>query len=854
MLTGLSPGGRCVPGTDSARTRMRENWRIFDGLLARGSLQRWVMSSLLQDARYALRVLMHAPAFSAITILTMAVGIGANVTVFSFINALLFRPAPAVADPGSLAAIFTSDFSSGPYGNSSYPDFLALRADTTAFSAMAAEHDDSSGAVRVGDFVERVRVSAVTGGYFQLLGLRPAAGRLIGEADTHSGASPAAVISFNLWVRAFERSPAVLGSLLTLNGRRYTIVGVAPESFTGLDIARAISVWRPVDPPMATPDAREDRSMAIVARLAPDTTLAAAQAQVSAVAARLAQAYPRTNKGILGAPDQPRPMVVLPHTRLGPEFRGMVSTFGGILMAAVGLVLLIACANIASLLLSRATARDREMSIRLALGAGRHRVIRQLLTESVLLGLAGGGLGLLLSLWTADLLPSFFPAEQAQLLDTRIDGNALLFVLGISFFSSILFGLAPALQAAAPATAVALRSGRDRSSENRTRTVLRRILVSAQVAVAVVLLIGAALLTKSVVNTATADPGFAARHGVVASVELPDAEISAEQGLLYYREAMNRVGGLPGVQSVTFARTLPTSRPSRRGFQMEGYQPQPGEDTELPVNIVAENYFETLQIPLIAGRTFDTADRTNSRRVAVVNDTLARRYFGGNAVGKRLTDSSGDVLEIIGVVGTTVGITLQSGRQPMVHYPLSQSYVARMTLIARTGTDPSSMIEPIRRELLTVDRNVPVFRTLTLASHLSQAFADSRLTATLVATCGGMALLLATIGVYGVIAYAVAMRTREIGVRLALGARRHHIIHLVLSEGLGVTAVGIACGVAGAAGASQALESLLYGVSSSDPTTYLLVPAALALVAILAACAPARRALRVEPNTVLRCD
>lgn len=810
------------------------------------------MSSLLQDVRYSLRVLLRAPTFSAITIFTMAVGIGANVTVFGFVSALLLRPAPGVADPRSLVAIFTGDYSSGPYGDSSYPDYLTLRSDTTAFSAMAAEYDDATGAVRVGDFVERVRVSAVTGEYFRLLGLRPSVGRLISEQDTHAGVSHVAVISHNLWTRAFQRSSTVLDSTLTLNGRKYTIIGIAPEPFRGLDIARAADVWRPFEAPADTPAERDNRGISIVARLAPDATLTTAQAQVAAVAARLAQIYPKTNKGILGAPDQPRPMVVLRHTRLAPQFRAMVTTLGGILMAAVGLVLLIACANIASLLLSRATARDREMSIRLALGAGRGRVIRQLLTESMILGFAGGGLGLLFSLWSADLLPSFFPAEQRQLLDTRIDSSALLFVLAISFVSSILFGLAPALQAAAPATAMALRSGQGRVTENRARTILRRVLVSAQVAVAVILLIGAALLTKSVANTAAADPGFAARRGVVASVELADAEFTSERGWRYYQDAMARISALPGVQAVTFARTLPTSRPARRGFQMEGYQPQPGEDIELPINIVAEHYFETLHIPLLAGRTFDKTDRADSRRVAVVNEALAQRYFGGDAVGRRLTDSGGDVLEIVGVVGTTVGLTLQSAPVPMVHYPLSQSYASRMTLIARTATDPSSMIETVRRELLGTNRNVPVFRTITLSAHLGEAAADSRLTATLVATCGGMALLLATIGVYGVIAYAVARRTREIGVRLALGARPRHIIHLVMSEGMGVTVVGIACGLVGAAIATRALESLLYGVTSSDPATYLMVPAALALVAILAACAPARRALRVEPNAVLR--
>ena len=812
------------------------------------------MSSLFQDVRYALRVLAHAPMFSGITVFTMAVGIGANVTVFSFVSALLLRPAPGVTNPRSLIAIYTSDYSSGPYGDSSYPDYESLKAATTAFSGMAAESDDATAVVRVGDFVERVRVSAVTGEYFALLGLKPAAGRLIGDSETHPAAPPMAVIGHSLWTRAFGSNPAIVGSTLTLNTRKYTVIGIAPERFTGLDIGRSTDVWTPLVAAAATPDARGNRGISVIARLAPESTLDAAQAQVTAVAARLAQTYPETNRGILGAPNEPRPMLVHRHTRLAPEFRGMVTTLGSILMGAVGLVLLIACANIASLLLSRATARDREMAIRLALGAGRHRVIRQLLTESLLLGLAGGALGLLFSLWTADLLPSFFPAEQARMLDTTIDATVLVFVLAVSLVSSILFGLAPALQAAAPSTGSSLRSGAVPVSDGRRRTVLRRMLVGAQVAVSVILLIGAALLTKSVANALGADPGFGAREGVVATVELPDAEFTPQQGLQYYDAALAAVRRLQGVQAASFARTLPSSRPSRRGFHAEGYQPQPGEDRELPVNFVAAGYFETLQIPLIAGRTFDGRERPDGHRVVVVNELLAKRYFGGDAVGKRLIDSSNTSLEIIGIVGTTLGLTVQSPPTPLVYYPVSQSYLPRMTLVARTAGDPLSLLEPIRRELLNVNRGVPVFRAITLSSHMSEAVADSRLTATLVATCGGMALLLATIGVYGVIAFAVARRTREIGVRLALGARPWHIVQLVLSEGLTVTCAGIACGLIGAAVATQALESLLYGVTASDPMTYLLVPTVLAAVAVLAACAPARRALRVEPNTVLRQD
>ena len=809
------------------------------------------MGSLLQDIRYSVRLLARARSFTATAILTMAVGIGANVTVFNFVSALLFRPAPGVADPHSLLAIYTSDFSSGPYGDSSYPDYESLRALTGAFDSMAIEYEDA-GVVRVGEFVERVRVSAVSGSYFDLLGLKPAAGRLFTDADTDPAAAPIAVISHSLWKRGFDGSPTALGATLTLNGRHFTIVGIAPARFAGLDLGRSADIWTPLLPPSSTPDERGNRGFGIVARLAPGVTLNSAQAQVSSVAVRLAEHYPETNRGTLAAPDEPRPIIVVPHTWLPPAFRAMVSTLGAVLMTAVGLVLLIACANIASLLLSRATARDREMAVRLALGAARTRLIRQLLTESLLLGLCGGALGLLFSLWTSELLPSFFPAEQARLLDTRLDARAFAFVLGISVLSSILFGLAPALQAAGPGSAAALRSGTIRVSESRTRSTLRRLLVAGQVAVAVVLLIAAALLTRSLTNALAADPGFAARNAVLATIELPHSEFTPEQGLGYYASALERARSLRGVEAASVAHTLPTSRPSRRGFQMEGYDPQPGEDTELPINVVGGQYFETLRIPLIAGRTFDARDRRDGHQVAIVNELLAARYFGGSAVGRRVTDSSGAVLEIVGVVGNTVGVTIQSPPVPMVYYPLDQSYVARMTVVARTAGDAHLLVETIRRELTAVNRSVPVFRALTLSAHMAESSADSRLTVTLVATCGVMALLLATIGVYGVIAYAVARRTREIGVRLALGARPRHIVRLVIGEGLGVTCAGVLFGLVGAAIATRLLKSLLYGVTPSDPLTYLLVPLVLAIVALIAACAPARRALRVEPNTVLR--
>jgi predicted permease len=809
------------------------------------------MDSLRQDLRYALRVLIKAPAFTAITVLTMGLGIGANATVFSFVSALLLRPAPGVADPASVVAIFTSDFSSGPYGYTSYPDFESLREGVSAFSALAAE-TGATAVIKVGETVERVQTSAVTGDYFDVLGLRSATGRLSGARDTKLDAEPVVVIGHSLWRRAFASDPAILGETLILNGRKHTIVGVAQRDFVGLQLGQFTELWTPLLPPPGVPDERGNRDYSVVGRLRRGASLADAQGQISVVANRLALTYPETNRGILGAPNAARQMIVLRHTRLDPEFRGMVSSLGAILMAAVGLVLLIACANIASLLLSRATSRDREMALRLALGAGRPRVIGQLMTESLLLGLGGGAFGLLFALWTADLLPSFFGEEQARMLDVSVDGNTVLFVLGLSLLASVLFGLAPALQAANSSSSATLRTGAGRVSDGGLRMRMRQVLVAAQVALAVVLLIGAALLTQSVVNGNSADPGFATREALVCTVELPPAEYSTTQGLQYYAESLEHVRGVRGVLGAAFVRTLPTSRYLRRGMRVEGYVPAPGEDTELPINVVSMDYFKTLQVPLLTGRTFDSRDRDGGGPVVVVNELLAKRFFGGKAVGRKLTDSQGREMEVIGVVRNTVALTIQSPAVPVVYYPLAQNYEPRMVLVARTAGDPLAVAEAIRRELSAVDRNVPVFRTMTLAAHMAEASADSRLTAALVAACGAMALLLATIGVYGVIAHAVARRTREIGVRLALGARPWHIVHLVMSEGLTITMLGILLGLAGAALASRGLESLLYGVTASDPVTYLVVPAVLALVATVAACAPARRALSVEPNAVLR--
>lgn len=811
------------------------------------------MDTLLQDLRYAVRMIAKSPGIAAIAFLTIGVATGANATVFGFVSALLLRPAPGVVEPGSLISVFTSDYSSGPYGSSSYPDYLSLKSDAPAFSRMAAELDNSAGVVQIGERVERVPVSSVTPEYFDLLGVKPALGRLITAGDAEPGAPDVVVIGYNLWSRTLAKDPLILDTTLTANGRTYSIVGVVAEGFEGLDLGGAVQVWKPLVPPPASPQARGNRSLSIVARLRDGISLREAQTQVSGLAARLAQAHPESNLGTLQAPTEPRPMFVLQHTRLPPDLRPTVEAVGAILIGAVGLVLVIACANVAGLLVSRAISRDREMAVRLALGAGRLRIVRQLLTESLLLGIGGGVCGLLLALWTADVLPSFFPAEQARLLDTSVNVGVVSYIAVLSVASSLLFGLAPALHASGTASAISLRASAGRTSDGRGGTRLRRVLVAGQVAAAVVLLVCSGLLVKSLANALEADLGFGTREGVVATAELPDT-VAELQGLQYYSAVLERVRGLSGVRGAAFVRNLPLSRSSRRGFQVEGYQPKPNEDMELVINVASPGYFETMQIPLRQGRTFDSRDRAGAPAVAIVNDLLAARFFGNNALGKKITDSSGRAMEIVGVVQAHKYLTVQEPPVPTVFYPLEQEYRPRMTLVARVDRSPVGMIDPIRRMMNEVNARVPVYRAMALSSHFDESVAADRMTTSLVALCGGMALLLATLGVYGVIAYAVVRRAREIGIRMALGARPPDVIRLILTEGLSVTGFGAALGLVAAALTSQALGSLtpLYGVNPTDPLTYAVVPALLVCVAVIAAMPPTRKALRLDPNVVLR--
>ncbi|MCA1615766.1 MAG: ABC transporter permease, partial [Acidobacteria bacterium] len=677
------------------------------------------------------------------------------------------------------------------------------------------------------------------------------------EDDAPGDGQPAVVISHGMWRRRFGGDAAIVGSTLLLDGRAHTVVGVAGESFKGLGLGEpAPEFWTPTGTkPAGELSRRGSRGYGIVGRLKAGVTTEAAQTELRAVFAHLARAYPETNLGTLERPHEPRPVAVVEHTLTGPQGRKGAWMISQLLLAVVGLVLLIACANVANLLLARASARRREIAIRLALGAGRWRLVRQLLTESTALALIGGALGLFIALWTSDLLPSFFPQEETAALDFSLDARVLLFTLLLSIVTGLLFGLVPALQSTRPDLIGALKDDTAGASHGLSRFGLRGALVVAQVAISLVLLVSAGLFLRSLRNALNFDPGFDSNNLLLTSLEVKGPGTTREQAQQFYDELLGSVRELPGVKAASLTHVVPLSGGGqRRGIIIEGYEPRPGEDTELNTNVVGPDFFQTMGIPLLAGRTFDGRDRKDAPAVVVVNEEFARRYYPGqDAVGKRLrTDSEGPFMEIVGVARTARYRNLREQPLPFVYIPFSQEHQRDMTLVVRTGGDPLDAVAGVRTAAQGVSKSVPLFNVTTMARHVGASIANDRMVAVLLGIFGGVALLLAVVGIYGVMSYAVARRTHEIGVRMALGAQRSDILNLVIRQGMAPVLVGGALGLAAAFALTRVMSGLLFGVSATDPGTFAGVALLLAGVALLACYIPARRAARVDPLLALR--
>ncbi len=804
--------------------------------------------TIVQDLRYGLRMIAKAPGFTVLATLALALGICANTTIFSFINGLILRPLTGVKDPDRLVAVYTADYSSGLYGGSSYPDYVDFRDQTDVFENLAAADQTVLNATGESE-AERLRGFVVTGNYFDVLGARAQLGRMLQSSDDQASV----VISDSLWRRRFNADPTVVGRTLRLSDKLYTIVGVTEPSFRGLRLGLPPEFWMPVTADI-TEGARDSRGIQVIGRLKSGVTVAQAQSQLTTIAARLAQAYPDTNLGTLERPKEPKPVTVVRESRISPEGQVAITRISLLLFVVVGLVLLIACANVANLLLARASARRREIAVRLALGASRGRLIRQLLTESLLLALLGGVAGLIATQWSVRLLPQFFQANEVGGLDLGVDWRVLLFTLGVSLLTGLLFGLAPALQATRLNLLPALKAESAGYGQRRRRIALRDVLVIAQLAMSLVLLVSAGLFVRSLRQALTFDPGFKTENLLAAAMETRGAHLNKQQSQEFYQQTLERISSLPGVQSATLSMIVPLSGGGyRRMIKLEGYQPQPNEDTELNTNTIGLNYFNTLGIPIVVGRDFNAQDREGSPLVVIVNEELARRYYGGNAVGKRLQIGS-DVppREIVGVARTARYRNLREDPLPFIYIPMAQEYESGMTLLVRTKSDPEELVGALHNEVRALNKDVPLFAVETMSERVGGQLAADRTIAVLLSVFGAGALLLAAIGIYGVMGYAVAQRTHEIGIRIALGAEQRDILRLIVGQGMVLIAIGAGIGLALALAATQVLKSLLFGISATDPLTFASVIVVLVGVALLACYLPARRATKVDPLVALR--
>jgi putative ABC transport system permease protein len=802
-----------------------------------------MMDEFRRDVRFAVRSLARSPAFTAIAVVTLALGIGANTAIFSVVNSALLRPLP-YPDPSSL--VFVNE--TRPDGSDSpaaYPNFIDWQKQSDVFRSIALFRDVSFNLGGRGA-PERISGALVSADFFRTLGITPLLGRYFAEGEDRPGADGVTVISHALWQRRFGGDREVVGRSITIDGRTLTVIGVASRDF---HFPERADIWMPVSHDAA--DVLENRGLhayGVIGRLARGGTIDRAAANLRSIASRLGGEYPATNKawGIALAPL---------HQSLVQSVRPTLL----VLLGAVSFVLLIASANVANMMIARTVARRHELSIRTALGASRWRLVRQLLTESLLLALAGGALGLALAAWGVDVLlalaPESLPAGDGVVLNRAV----LAFTLGVSVVTSLVFGLVPAAHAADRDVEASLReSGRGSGGADRQRT--RRLLVVAEIALALLVLVGTGLMVQSFHRLQAVNAGFNPAGVISATLSLPRADRDTARVIGFYRDVVSQAGTLPGVTAAGAVSYLPLGRDGAMyRFLVEGrpfVEPQLRPRAEF--NIVTPGYFATLQIPVLQGRDLDGRDRWEAAPVVVVNRTLARRFWPTeSAVGKRLTlgEPGEDAwMTVVGVVGDVRQQSLDAELRPQIYAPHAQVGVEEMVLLLRTERDPSALAPAVREVVSRIDAGVPVSEVREMTQVRSASIAAERFRTLVLAAFGVLALVLAAIGVYGIIAYGVVQRSREIGIRMALGARRPEILRLVVGDGMLMVAIGIVIGVIAAAGLSRFLESLLYGVRPGDPITFVTIAFLIGAVALAACIVPARRAIRVDPAATLRAE
>jgi predicted permease len=822
------------------------------------------METLWQDVKYGARMLAKNPGFTAVAVLSLALGIGVNTSIFSVINAILFKPLP-VPESERLASVFSANEERSASNlireaPMAYPDYADFRDQTDVFEGLFS-YDQAGFALEQGEENLFVMGGKVTGNFFTTLRVEAALGRVfLPEEDLEHGANPVAVLSYPSWTHRFGSDPDIVGKVIHLNGIPFTVVGVAPESFKGLLRGFSPELWvpmsmhatlRPQNPGRLKN--RGSRWASVMGRLKPGVTLEQAQAQLETVAERLKTEYPDTNEhrgvSIYASND----IALLP----GVDKVLYITSF--VVMSLVGFILLIACANVANLLLARATERRREMAIRLAMGAGRGRIIRQLVVESLLLASLAAGAALVVAAWSNSVFnrPDIpLPISIQFDLGLSLDWRVWSYTMTAAVFTALFFGLLPALQASRPDVVEALKDEGGRTSGSKTKNRLRNLLVVGQVSLSLVLLIVAGLSVRSLMNAHNIDPGFKTKNLVIAPFAVELRGYDEARGQAFYDQLTERMRTTPGVVSVASALHLPLTfeiRTTKAIPQREASTPEE-KWPEVGTTAVSPRYFETMGVPLLAGRDFTHRDDKDPPPVVIINEELAQRYWPGeNPLGQTLVIGRAErEYEVVGVAKTHKYRTLGESSRLYVYQSLRANYEGAQQTIVRTAGDPSSFLTTVRNEARAIDPKVPTFGIKTLENSIGVVLLLPRMTAGLFGLFGLLGLLLASVGIYGVIAYTVSQRTHEIGIRMALGAQRTDIMQMVLKQGLLLTGVGVVIGLLAAFGLTRFLSGILYGIGATDILTFAGVSGALLLVALLACYVPARRATKVDPMVALR--
>jgi predicted permease len=825
------------------------------------------MQTLIQDLRYGARILLKSPSFTLIAVFTLALGIGANTAIFGLMDKLMVRSLP-VKDPARLVLLQSECLNPQlTFSEFSWADYKDYRAQNQVFTELTAFAQQPVN-LGSGDQMERVRAEAVADNYFGMLGVRLLLGRaFLTEENKTPGANPVAVLGYSLWRSRFGGDPKVIGQTALLNDTNYTIVGVVAANFKGMTVESPTDVWVPAmmfgqlaQRPQGEKwvSDREAWLFKLAGRLRPEMTQASAQASMDALALQVRNSWmPESERKL---PFNERRMQLVAGGKGLSNLRGKMGNLLELIFAVVGLILLIACANVANLLLARAALRRKEIAVRLALGAGRARLARQLLTESLLLATLGGCAGTLFAPWLTDLLLAYqkITETEGEVLSHSMNWRVIAFTFLVSSLTGLLFGLVPALQASKPNLIPALKDEGAMRSDGAGFKGARRTLIVAQVALSVVVLVGAGLLLRSLGKLFAISPGYNPDNVLVAEFELPMTKYDGARSEAFYQQLLDRLRALPDVQSVATARFTPLSGAvGLSTFKIEGQSVKPEEGTTTDTNTVSAGYHELMGIQLLQGRSFTEQDRKGSPPVAVVNEAFARRYFpDGQALGKRVSlEPDKPSVEIVGVIRNIKSFFLLSEDRPQIDLPVAQSGIVNpMRVLARTRRDAASLAPTVRREVRGFDSGLAFFKTTTLKDDLRATFSTQRMAAALIGLFGLLALALTAVGLYGVISYSVAHRTREIGVRMALGAQSRDVLKMVMREGAALIAAGAMIGLAGAWAATRLIKGFLYGVSPTDPLTFIGIVILLIFVALTACYIPARRATKVDPMVALRCD